>query len=102
LDKINDSVIKRNFLQVAAVTNIALFILHLALYGGEWPTSPPSHFTHGETAQSWFGCFGNQLFEQASIPLPTNYTNEIIYQKVNATLMNSTESITATTVPVTT
>jgi len=71
-----------------------------ALYEGEWSTSPPSHFTHGETVQSWFGCFGKQLFKQASIPLTTNYTNKIIYQKVNATLMNSNESITATTVPV--
>jgi hypothetical protein len=53
-----------------------------------------------ERAQSWFGCSGKELFEQANIPQPSNYTNGLLYQQVNITLMNSTESITATTITV--
>lgn len=53
-----------------------------------------------ERAQSWLGCFREEVFEQARIPQPSNYSYGLIHQKVNATLTKSTESITATTIPV--
>ena len=60
----------------------------------------PATLHMGKQARAGLDILKNSYLNKQTFHCHTNFTNELIYQKVNATLMNSTESVTATTVPV--
>jgi hypothetical protein len=96
MDKINESEIKRNFLQMTAVTQhstIHSTPLHFMETSGQLHLLATVRIRKLPTA-------GLDVLEKGYLNKQAFHTNELKYQKLNATLMNSTESITATTVPV--